>query len=256
MHDVYHIKEHPSRLKMLRVIASLGTQLVTVSDQMRRFYSGLAGGKTFFELVHNGVDNSAFGQPAKRRNEKFTFVSVGRLVSLKGFDVLLEALARTGPGGPDLRILGEGKDLPELEARARLLGIEDRVEFLGFRDDVAEVLSNADAFVLASRSEGLSCSVVEAMAAGLPCVVTAVGGNSELVADGETGFLVPSEDPTALAVKLTQLSSDRELSRALGAGGRKRVAEYFSLEATVRNYLEIYRALLPGLKVCARATSS
>ena len=252
LHDVYFVAEQPRRFKLLRLAAALGSQLVAVSEDMRRFYRRLSSRKCTFELVYNGVDASLFAPALPRDDRPFTLVSIGRLVAIKGFDVLLDALAMTGPTEPVLQIAGIGEDLGALQQRVAKLGLAQRVRFLGFCDDVGAVLAQADAFVLASRSEGLSCSVVEAMAAAVPCVITDVGGNRELVVNGETGFLVPSEDPAALAASLTVLAGDRAHARIMGAAARRRVERQFSLDATVRGYEEIYRALLPPVSPSLR----
>ena len=122
--------------------------------------------------------------------------------------------------------------------------LEKQVRFLGFREDVLALLSLMDVFVLPSLSEGLSIALLEAMAAGKPIIATNVGGNPELVLDGETGFSVPPQDPEALAVKLRWVLADKCRARILGENGRKRVQQKFSLQAMVGNYQELYENCL------------
>lgn len=246
LHDVYHIAARPKRIGLLRLAAGMGTQLVAVSDDMQRFYRVTSSRRLHVERIYNGIDSSGFTAGPRRGQGAFTFVSVGRLVSLKGYDVLLRALALTGAAGPRLRLLGEGEDRPMLEALVDGLGIRERVEFLGFREDVAAELGNADGFVLASHSEGLSCSVMEAMASGLPCVVTDVGGNRELVGDGVNGFLVKAGDAAALAARMVQLARDRRLAAAMGSAARARAEGRFSIAATLEAYDRLYASLLPA----------
>jgi glycosyltransferase involved in cell wall biosynthesis len=164
---------------------------------------------------------------------------VTRLKAPKDGVTLARALRKLEPGAYRAAIVGDG---PDRTAVAAELG--DAGELLGERDDVAEQLARADVFVLSSRSEGLPMAILEAMAAGLPVVATAVGGIPELVADGETGLLVPPGDADALAEALRRLVADPELRRRLGDAARTRVEERFSLAATRRAHVELYDRLL------------
>jgi glycosyltransferase involved in cell wall biosynthesis len=244
LHDTYLVEEDPARFRILRFSASMGTQLIAVSESMRKYYVNLSGGSVALERIYNGVDIDGFSARRRSNAEGFTFVSVGRLVPIKGFDVLISAMQHISPS-VRLRIIGDGPERGMLEKQCHDLGLKGRVEFLGFHEDVPSLLAEADAFVLASRSEGLSCSVVEAMAAGLPCVVTDVGGNGELVIDGETGLLVPAGEVETLGRRMAELACDPCLAANLGASARNRAEHSFSLSATLRSYDELYRNLLP-----------
>jgi glycosyltransferase involved in cell wall biosynthesis len=168
-------------------------------------------------------------------------LSVGRLKAPKDFATLVRALALVrAPFAAT--VAGDGPERAELAALARRLGV--RVELAGERDDVPRLLAGADVFVLASRSEGLPLSILEAMAAGLPVVASAVGGVPELVEAGVTGLLVPPGEDAALADALEHLLADAELRRRLGAAGRARAAERFDLPRFHAEHLELYRALL------------
>jgi glycosyltransferase involved in cell wall biosynthesis len=131
-----------------------------------------------------------------------------------------------------------------LEARARRLGLGDRVVFTGVRLDVPEVLAQVAVSVLPSLSEGLSNVVIESMAAGVPVVATRVGGTPELVEEGRTGLLTPPRDPVALAGAICRVLEDRELASRFGQAGRRRIAEHFSLERMVRDTEGLYERLL------------
>ena len=126
------------------------------------------------------------------------------------------------------------------------LGLESRVRFLGIRADVADILRASDVFVLSSRWEGNPLSVMEAMAAGLPVVSTAVGGVPELVQEGATGRLVPSEDAGALARALQALVDDPAHRAAMGAAARRHAVAHFDIRHTVRGYEQLYESLLKG----------
>ena len=179
-------------------------------------------------VIPNAVDVGAFAQAALK-GEPPVVVSVGRLHFPKDFVSLAHALGRLPPGSFRARVIGEGPDRPDIEEALRAGGVAEAVEVAGARDDVPEVLAAADVFVLSSLSECLPISILEAMAAGLPVVATRVGGVPELVADGETGLLVPAADPTALAQALRTLIEDADLRRRMGATGRERARERFDL---------------------------
>jgi len=122
--------------------------------------------------------------------------------------------------------------------------LNGQVKFLGFRDDVADLLSVCDLFVLPSLFEGLPVSVLEAMAAGKPVVATRIGGTDEAVEDGRTGILVPPRDPAALAGAIRTMLSDLPAARRMGEAGRMRVRHEFTAEAMVARTTKIYEELL------------
>ena len=127
----------------------------------------------------------------------------------------------------------------------RQLGITARVYFLGVRSDVPDILRAVDLFTLTSVSEAASLTLLEAMASGLPVVVTAVGGNPEIVRHEKEGLLVPRGDPQAAAAAFLRLLDDREAAAAMGIAGRARVEERYQLSGTIGRYLELYRRLGP-----------
>jgi len=164
------------------------------------------------------------------------------LVERKGIDVLLQALALQ----PDivLWIGGDGPERSALEALAGELKLESRVRFLGRRADKADLLAACDLFVLPSRAEGLGVAALEAMALARPVVASAVGGLGEVVVDGETGLLVPPEDPQALSHALHELGGDSALRAQLGEAGAARAREHFLAERMVHDYEKLYREVL------------
>lgn len=196
-------------------------------------------------LVPNGI-STAPAPPAPLREELDLgdaplLVAVGELSRRKGYDVLLRALARMERGDAHLAVAGEGAQADALRTLARELGVAGRVHFLGRRGDVSAVLAAADAFVSASRSEGMAVALLEAMAAGLPAVATDVGGVREALAPregrGAAGWIVPPEDPPALARTLDEVLA---AGAAEDPGVRGRVAEaewrmrhWFTVDAMV-----------------------
>ena len=191
-------------------------------------------------VIRNGVP---LGTPAHGTGEPVTILSVGRLRAPKDFVTLVRAMAVLEPGSACLRIAGDGPDRAAVASEVARLGLGGMVELLGTRSDVLELLAGADVFVLSSDSEGLPLSVLEAMAAGLPVVASAVGGVPEAVRGGETGTLVPPRDSAALAQALVRLVADPALRSSLGEAGRRRVEREFSLERFEREHLELYRKL-------------
>jgi glycosyltransferase involved in cell wall biosynthesis len=161
---------------------------------------------------------------------------VGRLAPEKGVSCLVEAMGKVVKSHPEARlaIVGDGEERPHLEALSESLGISARVFFLGSQDNLPSCIAAMDIVVLPSLSEGFGLAAVEAMSAGRPVVASAVGGLVEIIKDGATGFLVPPNDPDALAARLTTILSDPDLAAELGSAGQKRVQEW-SAEEGVNN---------------------
>ncbi len=160
----------------------------------------------------------------------------------KGHRYLLEAAALLGERRPDLHLLliGDGELRTALEERTRVLGLAERVHFLGTRRDVPELLAASDGFVLPSLWEGLSVALVEAMAGALPVVATRVSGTNQVMVDGETGWLVPPADPAALAAAIEALLADPKEAAARGDRARRRVEKLFSAQKQARDHLALF----------------
>lgn len=168
----------------------------------------------------------------------------GRLTHAKGLDVLLDAWPQVLQAVPEaqLVLVGEGTLLPNLESQAVQRGVRERVHFMGGQTDVAPYLQAADIFVLPSRTEGLPVALLEAMACGLPCVATAVGGNVDVLSDGVSGRLVPSENAPVLAQALIEALTD-PATADWGAQARQQIARHRSLQAVAERYIEMYTTL-------------
>jgi glycosyltransferase involved in cell wall biosynthesis len=197
--------------------------------------------------VHNGIETREPAHPASLEPPPAgpVLVEIGRLCDVKGQRELIAALALLERD--DVTVLLAGEDIEangayrlRLEREARKLGVDDRVRFLGRRDDVPSLLASADALVLPSWIEGLPLVVLEAMAAGVPVVASAVGGTPEVVVDGETGSLVPPRDVPALARAIDALLADPEQARRFGEAGRQRAREHFDAGAAARRILGLY----------------
>jgi glycosyltransferase involved in cell wall biosynthesis len=172
-------------------------------------------------------------------------ICVARLVPQKSQEVLLAAASRVLPraGATTFLIVGEGPRLGYLQEEARRLGIASKVVFAGTRNDVPLLMANSDVSALVSTREGFSNVLIESMAAGLPAVVTDVGGNAEAVEDGQSGFLVAPGDVEGVASRLLTLLTDEPLRGRMSAAARAR-ARLFSLDETIRRTEALYDRLL------------
>jgi len=172
--------------------------------------------------------------------------NVAALVPHKGQKHLVAAAARVIREVPDARfvILGDGELRDTLERQIKELGLERHVILAGFRPDVIGLIKSFDIFVMSSLTEGLGTSILDAMACAKPVIGTRTGGIPEAVDDENTGLLVPPHDEAALAAAIVRLLKDPALSARLGASGRQRAAEYFSVERMVSETLDVYQ------KVC------
>jgi glycosyltransferase involved in cell wall biosynthesis len=227
-----------------RLVRPLTTTTICVSENERA--AGLEAGTCSADrtvVIRNAVDVAAAPRSSHDRATP-RLIAVGRLKAPKDFLTLVRAFAALPPTSFEGLIVGEGPDRPAVQAEIERLGLAGRVRLTGERDDVPAQLADADVFVLSSESEGLPVSVLEAMAAGLPVVASAVGGLAELVVDGETGLLVPSGDADELAAALGRLVADRELRRRMGSAGRERAERLFDLPAFRQAHLELYRTEL------------
>lgn len=196
-------------------------------------------------VVPNGVpiDERADGSGVTREGSApHVVLTTAQLRAHKGHEYLLEA-ARQIPNARFL-FVGEGPERDRLESVARSLGVHDRVEFLGFRPDVRELLRGCDVFVLPSLDEGLPLSVLEAMTVGKPVVATRVGGTSEAVVDGVTGIMVEPRDPAALADAVRVILADPKLAARMGAAARELVRTRFSADAMGDVVAGVYEELL------------
>lgn len=166
--------------------------------------------------------------------------------SVKGVSLFLDAVPSIVKQVPSARflLLGRGNEEAELREKARTMGIDRFVFFAGYRPDIHRFYAIMDVSALTSFSEGLSITLLESMRCGLPLVATRVGGNPEVVVDGETGYLVPPGDVGAFASRTTALLLDRALRRRMGEEGRKRVERHFLLRDGAKRYEEIYEGLL------------
>ena len=225
-----------SQLRLTRWAGRLAHEFVTVSEDAARHLieQGLPAGRV--STIWNGIDLDRFaftgcvaGGPV---------VCVARLSPEKNIADLLRAAAIVSAKDANfrLKIAGDGPCRAELATLAQELKLGPNVEFLGEVRDIPSLLAEASLFVLPSKSEGISLTLLEAMARGLPVATTRVGGNPEVVEQGQTGLLAPSQDPAALAAAILEARGDADMGRA----GRARVETHFDVAAMVRKYETLY----------------
>ncbi|MGH2354191.1 MAG: glycosyltransferase, partial [Chloroflexota bacterium] len=231
----YHALARPVIRAVWRRSAGLIANSPGLADLARRTWP-----EAPLTVIPNGVDVETFCPPNRPRPASpLRLLSVGRLVKQKGMGDALAALARSKSAAL-LRVVGDGPERSALEAQARTLGIADRVELAGWatRAELPAHYQWADALILPSREEGMANVVLEALAAGLPAITTAIYGNRDLVAHGHNGFLTRPGDVGALAAAIDQLATEPELVRAMGHHSRQaalarrwdHVAEQYRLE--------------------------
>lgn len=209
--------------------------------------------------IYNGVDTDRFYPAAGREplppagfapSDAVVIATVGRMQAVKDPLNLVRAflllLRREANARERLRLvmIGDGPLRHEAQALLAAEGAAERAWLPGSRDDIPALLRGVDLFVLPSRAEGISNTLLEAMASALPVVATRVGGNGELIAEGGSGTLVPPDDPTALAEAMAAYLYDPSLRRRHGLAGRARVERMFSIDAMVARYVEVYESLL------------
>jgi glycosyltransferase involved in cell wall biosynthesis len=237
--------------------------VIAISEGVADALAGAGAGRQRIRVVPSGIDCAQFTPPAAQARaaartrlglgaDELVVGALGALVPRKGHRTLIQAiaLARSRAGAAALNnrirclIAGAGPLAAELAGAARELGCHDCVRFLGHLDQPRELLWALDLYAMPSLSEGLGVAALEAMACGLPVVASAVGGLRECLEDGVSGVLVPVNDPERLAGALITLASSMERRTAMGAAGRARVVEKFSVAAMAQGTAQMYAALL------------
>ncbi len=188
-------------------------------------------------IIPNGVDGALYTADAREWSPPRLF-SVGRVVYQKGFDLGLRALAQLTDLDWEWCIAGDGPQMETLKSLAQELGIAERVTFLGWqsKEELAKDYHQANLFLFPSRHEGMPNAVLEAMSSGLPVVATRIAGNEELVIEGETGLLVPSENVDELCDALRKLITDPALQQKMGAASRQRVEQNYTWQKVAEGY--------------------
>lgn len=237
----------PRQIRLQRFAYRFATRIVANSPAAAAALASEGVNPASVVIIPNGLDAAVYATPEQRRRLR-TVITVANLRTEKGHETLLAAAAALAKSHPELRfqIVGGGPRRAELEALAHSKGLATTVEFLGHRDDVPALLEAADLYVLPSRSEAFPNGAIEAMAAGLPVITSAVGGLRDLIDHGRTGLLVPPADPEALAVAIESLVADPMRAHRLGAAAREEVTARYSFERMVQAFEQLYEHQLRG----------
>lgn len=196
--------------------------------------------------ICNGVDAEKFAPAQTMQTEKVIIGCVGRMEAVKNQQLLVKAVALASQQSLpsfEVRLVGDGSYANAIKSQIEALNISDKVVMLGNRSDVHRQMQEFDVFVLPSLAEGISNTVLEAMACGLPVIATDVGGNPDLVKDKYNGYLVSSDDAQQMADKIASYVQDADLRRSHGQHSRARVEKEFSLTVMVDKYRDLYRSL-------------
>lgn len=225
---------------LVRAVSEFDDRFVCISQDSARFAVKQGVSRRRVVVLPNGIDLERFAHTGPATDG--AAILVARLAPEKDVGTLLAAAARVATVHPDFRLLiaGDGPCRGGLETLASEANLGNVVDFLGVVRDVPGLLTKGRLFVLSSVTEGISLTLLEAMARGLPVIATAVGGNPEVVAAGRTGLLVPPRDPDALAEALGQLWTQPDLRARMGAAGRQRVEALFDVRRMVADYEALY----------------
>lgn len=249
-----------------RVYSPFVHRYIALSRDLQSYLDGRVGiNARRISQIYNGVDGDRFrpatmGAPPAAAgpfdpSRHWVVGTVGRMQGVKAQTLLAKAFVRAVTQTPEMRgharlaLVGDGPLRAECMQILSQAGLESLAWLPGERSDVADVMRGLSCFVLPSLAEGISNTILEAMACGLPVVATAVGGNVELVSDGLTGLLVPPDDAEAMAAALVRLFSDRPLAQAMGEAGREEVDRKYSLRSMVAAYQQVYDTQLAAAKL-------
>jgi glycosyltransferase involved in cell wall biosynthesis len=249
-HEFFSYTESGIPRTLIRPLSRLCESMTVVGPEVAEYFVKTIGiPAARVTIVPNGVDVKSFDYDAgAARHElgldrgEFIVGTIGRLEPEKDQITLLDVFRQFSAGHPQTRLMiaGDGSLAGELRAYADRIGVADRTLFLGYRRDVSKLLAAMDAFILPSIREGLPISLIEAMAARRAVVASDVGGVSDLVRDGEHGFVVAARDTAGFVAALQRLKACPELRKRFGHAGRSTVEASFSLSAMLRAYEELY----------------
>jgi glycosyltransferase involved in cell wall biosynthesis len=247
--DDFHLSAVDPRSDRKRRVYDCASRVVYVSERNRRVMRPWLSEPHKSCVIKNGVDLSLFKPGRFRDGTSARAVCVGRLETWhKGQDLLLHVVAELLARGCRLTLdlVGDGPSRSEILELSDRLGISARLRLLGQLDNVQEILAESDIFILLSRREGTPIAVAEALACGLPCVVTDVGGNAELVTDGVNGFVVPPENIEAAVERLQELVEKAALRRAMGLEAAAFARQQLDWRVVVDRMFSIYDDLTTG----------
>jgi L-malate glycosyltransferase len=236
------------------LLARFDGRIVAVSHELRDFMIESRFPRERVSVIHNGIEPGQAASTLDRRRARmllglderaFVVTTVARLDPVKDLMTLLDAFAFVRKRVPSARlvIVGDGPERQRLTERAGRDDLAGAVQITGYRDDVRALLPAADVYASSSISEGVSITILEAMATGIPVVATAVGGTPEILSDGTGGILVPSREPVRMAAAIVALARDQRRRASLAAAARRRLEASFTIDRMVDDYARSYRAV-------------
>jgi L-malate glycosyltransferase len=254
VHSLY-TERKPHRIRINRLLNRFTTRIIAVSDAVRSDivrFEGVRPEKV--SVLPVGADFNRLDVPLTKKEAKerlgfnesdFVLGTVGRLVDAKGHEYLLQTMSILKQSGRDFKLIiaGGGRLESDLRRTAASLGIDGDVQFLGIRDDVPELYRAMDIYLMSSVSEAASLALLEAMASGLPCVVTSVGGMVDLIGNDQCGLIVPPRDPQSMADAVLSLRSSPERMVCIGEHAKERARSLYSNEAMISQLECIYEGL-------------
>ena len=222
-----------------KLVAPLTNKIICVSQCDRKIAIKAGINPDRLITIHNGMKDI---EPTLKANpdsdRPLKILMVARFDRQKDHKTLIEAFQDIS--GAELILVGDGSSFDEMQDLVKKLNLSDRVQFLGFREDVAEIIAQSHIFVLISNWEGLPCTIIEAMRANLPVIASAVGGISELIENGKTGYLIPHGDRVFFKQKLVELLDNPELRVKMGQAGRQKYESQFKFEYMYQKTLSTY----------------
>lgn len=229
--------------------------IVSVSHELRDYMATARFPRERVQVIHNGIaprlpatglDRIRARRALGLEDDGLTFITVARLDPVKDLTTLLDAFSIVRRAHPHARlvIVGDGPERERLELRSAAPDLDGSVVFAGYHADARALLPAADVYVCSSISEGVSITILEAMAAALPIVATEVGGTPEVLPGGRGGALVPSRNPEALAAEMLAMAADQRRRDESGAAARERLLEGFTVERMIHDYAALYRRVI------------
>lgn len=252
---IWHVRIADRDNLLDRILAGLSAQIIAISEAVNRRFIWMKDRKAKVKTIYNGIDLARFNSSlsGEKIRKEFGLAlqvplvgAVGRLDWYKGYPYLLKAARKVVDNIPEccFLIVGDGEKRRELEALTKELNLNKNVIFAGHREDITQILASLDLFVLASVSEGLGRSAIEAMACAKAVVVTNAGGLSEVVEDRVTGLLISPADPAALCKAIVTLLKSKDESQRMGLAGRRRAEKLFDIKVHVKKIENLYIELL------------
>ena len=240
----------PGQIRLQRQAYRCATTVVANSAAARDILQREGLAPASVAVIPNGIEAMVYPDrdAVTARRPVRSVITVANLRPEKSHETLIAAAGLVAAEFPEVQfeVVGDGPRRAELEALVRARGLERRVHFLGHREDVAQLLAEADVFVLPSRSEAFPNCAIEAMAAGLPVVASATGGLLDLIEHGHTGLLFEPGDPEALGSALRHLFTDRSIAAGIGQRAQTQVRQRYSFERMVHSFEDLYMASLPA----------